>query len=338
MTALKDYQRLESPGLWRAGADAQRREVTVSFGEATLVISDRADRALAHWSLPAVTRANPGERPAVYHPEGDPGETLEIDEDLMIDAIERVRRSLLRRRPHPGRLRYWLMGASLAAVMAVVVFWLPGALVTHTASVVPPAKRAEIGAALLEEVSLLTGAPCRERLGRTALARFEERLLPGGGRLVILPASPRRSFHLPGGTVGIDRALVERADDPEIAAGFVLAERVRARLADPLEALLREAGPVVAFRLLTTGDMPPAALRRYAQVLMAGSSEPVPADALVAAFAAAGVRSSPFAYALDPTGESVLALIEADPFATEPPPAAILSDGEWVSLQNICPL
>ena len=50
MTALKEYARLESGGLWRADADAQRRDVIVSFGDATLVISDSAERALAHWS------------------------------------------------------------------------------------------------------------------------------------------------------------------------------------------------------------------------------------------------------------------------------------------------
>jgi len=35
MTALDQYVRLESGGLWRADADAQRRDVAVSFGDAT---------------------------------------------------------------------------------------------------------------------------------------------------------------------------------------------------------------------------------------------------------------------------------------------------------------
>ena len=55
-TALTEYARLESGGLWKAGPDAQRREVVVSFGEATLVLSDTAGRPLTHWSLPAVER------------------------------------------------------------------------------------------------------------------------------------------------------------------------------------------------------------------------------------------------------------------------------------------
>ena len=51
MTALDSYDRLEAAGLWRAGADAQRREVVVSIGDATLKISDMSDTVLAHWRV-----------------------------------------------------------------------------------------------------------------------------------------------------------------------------------------------------------------------------------------------------------------------------------------------
>ena len=52
-------------------------------------------------------------------------------------------------------------------------------------------------------------------------------------------------------------------------------------------------------------------------------------------FAAAQLPSTPFAYAVDVTGEETLGLIEADPMqgrSVEP----ILSDAEWISLQGIC--
>ena len=56
MTALQKYERLEATGLWRETPDGQRREVVVSIGDATLVISDLNDTALTHWSLAAVER------------------------------------------------------------------------------------------------------------------------------------------------------------------------------------------------------------------------------------------------------------------------------------------
>ncbi|MCB2149812.1 MAG: hypothetical protein KDE06_00400, partial [Rhodobacteraceae bacterium] len=100
MTALPEYQRLESTGLWRASPDGQRREVLVVFGDATLVISDtRTAAALAHWSLPAVIRLNPGKRPALFAPGAEAGEELEIEDATMIAAIGKVHRLIEARRP-----------------------------------------------------------------------------------------------------------------------------------------------------------------------------------------------------------------------------------------------
>ncbi|MDA0961937.1 MAG: hypothetical protein O2898_03345, partial [Proteobacteria bacterium] len=139
MTALKKYQRLEATGLWRPAPGEQRREVIVSVGDATLVITDTKDQPLAHWSLAAIERQNPGERPAIYSPDGDPGETLELaeGEDQMIRAIEKLRSAIERSRPHPGRLRLVSVGLSCLAVVALAVFWLPGAMLRHATEVVP---------------------------------------------------------------------------------------------------------------------------------------------------------------------------------------------------------
>ena len=49
MTAIKEFERLESLGLWRDSKDSQRREVIVSFGESTLVLSDINNRPITHW-------------------------------------------------------------------------------------------------------------------------------------------------------------------------------------------------------------------------------------------------------------------------------------------------
>jgi hypothetical protein len=115
MTALKEYDRLEAAGLWRAAPDAQRRDVIVSLGDATLTISDLRGTALAHWSLAAIRRDGTGS-PALFHPDGDRGETLELasDESVMIEGIDRLMRSIERRRPRPGYLRL-LGGLTLAA-------------------------------------------------------------------------------------------------------------------------------------------------------------------------------------------------------------------------------
>jgi len=56
---------------------------------------------------------------------------------------------------------------------------------------------------------------------------------------------------------------------------------------------------------------------------------------VIAAFEQAGLRSSPYAYARDITGESVLPLIEGDPMHGQPV-SPLMSDADWLRLQSIC--
>lgn len=336
MTALKQFARLEATGLWRASPEEQRREVIVSLGDATLTLSDINGTALAHWSLGAINRANGKDIPAIYHPDNAPGETLELagSETQMIEGVDQLLRAIERRRPRPGKLRFLLTGGLFAALVAGAVFWLPGALERYAVNVVPPVKRAEIGGQLLRHIERVSGKPCTTRDARGPLDRFSARLLDRG-RVVVLSGGARRSAHLPGRIILLSRTIVEDHEDPDVAAGFVLSETVRAAQTDPLAALLDHAGLVASLRLLTTGTLPDSALAAYAEHLMAIEPELPAPDALIAAFARAEIRSTPFAYALDITGERTLALIEADPRSGQDS-RQVLSDADWVRLQGIC--
>ena len=55
MTALDRYVRLEAVGLWREAPGAPPREVVVSFGNATLLLTDLEERPLGHWALAGVS-------------------------------------------------------------------------------------------------------------------------------------------------------------------------------------------------------------------------------------------------------------------------------------------
>jgi len=339
MTALSEYDRLESTGLWRPNPSEQRRDVIVSVGDATLVITDTKDQPLAHWSLPAVARANPGQRPAIYHPDGDPGETLELpaDEAQMIDAIERVRTAIERNRPHPGRLRLAMTLSASAVVLGLAVFWLPGAMLRHTVSVVPDVNRAAIGDALLTRIQRVTGIPCAEPRATEALAKLGKRLpAPNGkNKLVVVRSGVKDTVHLPGGAILVNSTLIEDYDEPDVVAGYVIAERLRTQLQDPLERLLEFSGLIATFRMLTTGVLDDASVEAYSEHLLTEKPARLDTETLLAGFEAWSVRSTPFAYALDVSGETTLGLIEADPFATTPPDP-LLSDSDWLRLQNIC--
>ena len=335
MTALTKYARLEATGLWRATPDAQRREVIVSIGDATLVISDLKDQALTHWSLAAVDRANPGQTPALYHPDGDPGETLELpdNETEMIEAIEKLRRAINRSRPKPGRLRSVGMLASVAVVAALAVFWMPGALRDHAIKVVPEVKRVSLGTALLKRLERVSGPACESPGGSAALARLTKRLAVG--RVAILPDMTRASLHLPGRLIVLDRAVLEDYEEPDVAAGYVLTEDVARREHDPLRALLEAVGLRENFRLLTTGDISSEALDAYAEQLLMRPAATPQVEAQLARFAQAELRSKPYAFARDITGESTLPLIEGDPMNGKLT-APLMSDADWLRLQSIC--
>ena len=338
MTVLRKYQKLESGGLWRDLPEAQRREVVVNLGDASLVLSDpKSDTALTHWSLPAVIRTNPGQRPAIYVPGNDAAESLEIEDDEMIAALDTVAASIALGRARPGRLRGAVLVGLLSAVLGILVLWLPTALVRHTASVLPSATRTQIGGKVLADLAQVTGAACHDPAGVQSLARLSLRIFGPDDTpvLVVVRDGLDRAIHLPGNQIVLSEALIAVPDGPEVAAGFAIAEMQRSKLSDPILPLLRHAGVSATFRLLTTGDISAEAIKGYAEKLLRQPETPLSEDALLAGFVAAGVSSGPYAYAIDATGESVLGLIEADPFP-KGPPRPILTDEDWLRLQDIC--
>ena len=338
MTVLKKYRKLESRGLWRDLPEAQKREVVVNLGDASLVLSDpRSDVALTHWSLPAIRRANPGARPAIYSPGEDATEVLELDDADMIAALETVAAAIASGRARPGRLRTAILAGLLAAVLGVTFLLLPGALVRHTASVLPPATRGQIGALALTDLTRLTGAICENPGGVQALARLALRVFGpvDTPELVVVREGMEGALALPGERIVLSEVLIAVPDGPEVVAGHALAEALRAHGADPMIPLLQHAGTLATFRLLTTGGISAGAVQGHAETLLRRAKVPLPVEPLLERFRAAELPSAPYAYALDPTGEAVLGLIEADPWP-KGPPRPILSDEDWLRLQDIC--
>ncbi|MFT6533031.1 MAG: hypothetical protein ACJASC_002589 [Limimaricola cinnabarinus] len=334
MTALKEFARLETEGVWFSEPGAEPRPVTISFGEATLVLSDETGLPVTHWSLPALHRMNPSERPAIYAPDAEASETLEIEDDTMIGALEKVRRAVAAREPRPGRLRQGVIAGSVVLGLGLAVFWLPGALMQQTLSVVPPGKRSELGATLLGMVQKITGPTCRDPLGSEALGRMRDRLLgQGGGQIVVVPEGLAGPLYLPGGIIVLPQELVEDAEEPAEIAGHVLATVASREEHDPLDDLLREAGFGTVLKLLTTGDIPTETLQAQAVHLVETPAPRADDSLLLEEFAAAGVPIGPWARATDPDGAVSAVLVAAEPAASAGP---VVSDGDWVSLQGIC--
>lgn len=338
MTALNKYERLESTGLWRDDPDQQRREVLVRFGSATLMLADpRSETVLSHWSLPAIRRINPGESPARFSPGDDSREELELSDDTMISALHVVQGSLKVSAPRPGRLRAALIGGTTLAILALAAWVLPGVLVAHTASVVPAAKRAEIGQMALDDITRLTGAPCDGEMGLPALASLAERVFGPSDTPIfyVLPEGLARPAHLPGGVILLPRSLAEAGEGPDALAGAALAEGVAAQRTDPMLDVLDHAGIVATFRLLTTGELPEGALAGYGEAFLKATPAAPADDTLLAAFEAAQIPVTPYATAREAFGMAANGLAAADPFKGLIP-SPLMADSDWIALQSVC--
>lgn len=338
MTALKKYKRLEGLGIWRAEPEAQRRDVVVSLGKSSLVITDsRSGAIVSHWSLPAVARLNPGREPAQYvaGPE-EAGETLEIDDLTLIEALETIRTALAPR-ARLRHLRKLVAGLAILAVALAAWLWMPPALIDHTARIVPPATRAEIGRMALADLTHSPGGPrlCTDPAGRQALTALRLRVLGPGFTVAVLTGGAHfTTAHLPGRLVLIDARLLDRLDSAEALAGYLLVEEQALLTHDPMRDVLRHAGIGATFRLLTTGTLPETALAGYAAQRFAAPTPLPDPQRLAARFAALEISPAAFALSLPPAA-SGLARALADA-ASPGDPLPLLSDGEWLTLTQIC--
>jgi hypothetical protein len=334
VTALRKYERLESLGLWRESETDQRREVIVSFGASTLVLSDSNSKPLTHWSLAAVRTLNPGEVPTFYAPDKSSTETLEIEDAAMIDAIHQVRKSIRRTSPRPGRVRWLLSGLTFVVIGALALFWLPAISADYAARILPPAKADQIGQDILAQTSRLTGEPCSDELGNVALRRLEDWLLPEGGHIHIVDMGARFSAHLPAGNILINRVLIEENPGPEVAAGFVLLEKTLAKTTNPMTRMFREIGTRATVTFIANGTLTTDALAAFSRKILTETPPQPDTVTLLAAFDQAQLTSSPFAYALDASGTATHALIALDPAQENYRPQ--ITDADWIALQSIC--
>ena len=333
VTVLAKYQRLEAEGIWHRSPNEQRRDVIVSVGKTTITISTPTEITLTHWSLPAMQRINPGQMPALYCPEGDSSETLELAEETFVEAVEKVLESVRRRQGRSGSVRRIASIGLLIAVLGGAALWLPGATARHTASLLPDVARASIGTSILSEMDRMTGPPCDAPSGIRALEHLQDRLFGAESvRLVVLPSTLLETAHLPGGTILLAHKLLKEMETPEILAVYVLAEDIRRNHSDPVARLLHVAGIKNVLVLLTQGTVPDEALAGMAEHVVTAVPSPVPTDVLMDRIAAADMTIRANANLGDDPGQSTATVASAVAQATLP----ILDDGDWIALQGIC--
>ena len=330
MTALKEYARLETLGTWRPSPTAPSQEVVVSFGQASLVLSDTHGNPLTHWALSAVERISPSHRlPATYAPDADASETLDIDDDTMVDAITQVAAALHAARPKK-RLRWFVSGAVLVGAILSVVIWVPGAIRSYAVTVMPDATAHDLGTQLIET---LAHPGCTSPEGRVALDLMARRL--GINGIFVMQGDHASAQAVPGRRVMITPATFETTAEPDSTAGFVLMAMAQADDKFALTGILDHTPLRDVVQILTQGRVDQDAID-FDQSVFAPTTYPQ-VDKVLALFQKHAISAAPFAQGLADTapGDFRTALIEKDPHSSGSL-SAVIPDGAWAGLTAHC--
>jgi hypothetical protein len=260
MTELDRYLRLEAVGLWREAPDAQPREVIVSFGKSTLLLTDLKERPLAHWPLGGI-RVLPETdvAGATVYAMSD-GETLGIRDPDMVAAIAAIRRAQpTLQRQRRRRRRSW---RRILAVLALVLLVAAGPPFVRgmTMDLIPPEQEAELGERMLSAIIAMQGPPCDNPDGMSALEKLSWAVdSPDRPHAQVMELGDARAVALPGDILLIDRAKIETEPQNRIA-GLLYGTSSGTTLRD----VVRDAGIVANFRYIRSGHFDDAAVARAA--------------------------------------------------------------------------
>ena len=337
MTALTQYQRLEATGIWRKSAEAQRLDVIISIGESSLVITDINEKPLAHWSLAAlaVTQSKDGSK--LYHPDGDPGEILELgsNENEMAKAIEKLMKAVDRRRPKPGRLRIFSLASISIVILGLSIFWLPAALRDYTQKIIPEVREQEMGKAVFNEFISFVGAPCSRELGIIALDKFSSNLSLEEYSFYIVPSETIEAIHLPGKIIVVSKALVEDFDDPDVLAGHILAQIQREAKSNALDELMKQMNNIEIIQFLLGKSPDASTLRGFSKDWIIKKQVDIDLEILMNEFNKRAISALPYSYAIDVTGQSTQFMINSEKISQKVRKPS-LDDSAWLALQTIC--
>lgn len=343
LTALDKYIRLEAAGRWREAPGDAWREVLVSFGNATLVLSSFDEEPLTHWSLAATERIVHEEGLAVYAPDAGTDEVLEVRDADMIEAIaevSQIARVRPRTAPRPRRLRKLVFPAVVIVALVVAAVLGPDALRARAYALVT-AEQAEV---ISNRIRTALNLPvCATPEGRRSMRRLIQRVAPSARAEVVVwdnapssqpNASVPPAVTLPDGSVLLSRRLVERTSTAETVAGWLALATAGGRGASALKGWTDGMDPFAALRFLTSGTVNRTDITRMARLTREVSHAPAPESitTALAALAAAGIDPQPLLRDLA-TRFPDLALPQVPAGETTP---ALPRDADWVALQNIC--
>ena len=219
MTALDRYTRLEALGQWREAPEQDPQEVVVSFGNATLVLSDLNEIPLCHWAMAATSRMSLEGSKAVYTPDTEGFETLEIDDAEMVEAIAQVSRAAVTVNRRTPWLR-WVFLMILVSIIAAISYVTPTLLRDQALRMTSLESARKMGT---DMVATLGVKICREARADAARELFQSRVFPDGRTLLVIANNQPQVSVFPGGVILIGGNTLQNIQTPNELADLVTA-------------------------------------------------------------------------------------------------------------------
>lgn len=264
MTAIDKYIRLEALGQWRESPDEPAREVVVSFGNATLVLSDLDESPLCHWAMAATSRLTLDGAKAVYTPDTEGFETLEIDDAEMVEAIAQVSSASASIKRQTPWLR-WVFIAFIMATIGAISYVTPSLLRSQAVNMTGPESARKLGA---DMIAALDVDICREPRAGIARELFQSRVFPDGRTLLIVARNQPRARVFPGGIIVIGSDALQAMKTPgELAA---LTTTLFAQSETTLVQVFETSSPRELFEYITSGRLSDERLASAAQNIING--------------------------------------------------------------------
>ncbi len=219
MTALDKYIRLESLGLWKEAPDKPAIEVLVSFGNATLVLSNTEEIPFSHWSLMATRLVSKNAGVSVFSADDEGFETLEIDDPEMIKAINMVTRAFGR----PERKLNWGLWISLFLLVLAITGmfrFAPSFLLEQSVNMTSRDGARQLGNQILDGMELES---CSQENADLALRKLENQIFPDGGYRVEIMKNAPDGLVLPGGIILLSYDNLTLFQSPSQLAAWIIA-------------------------------------------------------------------------------------------------------------------
>lgn len=268
MTAIDKYIRLEAVGQWREAPEQSPREVIVSFGDQTLVLSDLKENPLSHWALAATRRVSRNGSKAIYSPDIEGFELLEIDDADMVEAIAQVSRLAMAPVTQKSRKFSALLG--LFAVVATLIYFVPSLMRDQAIRMTKQDSARYLGLEMLEGTRL---KQCSEPSANAAGAALMARLFDGNAYRLIIVKTGREGVVFPGGLLVVGSELLQGVSSADQFSNWLIELTKTDQF--PLVDVFQTSSVKSVFQYLTSGTIPQKDLDMAAQNLRDNASFPL---------------------------------------------------------------